>query len=118
MAAQAQDIVNSLTRTVSHSQNLSESPTATFTSHASFSGGHSSSNALAGQLNAKPLKPFNSTDIKILLLENVNQTGQDILNEQGYQVEVLKTSLDEDALIEKIRYEFPRLLGTKKSMGN
>ncbi|EJT76250.1 D-3-phosphoglycerate dehydrogenase 2 [Gaeumannomyces tritici R3-111a-1] len=52
---------------------------------------------------AKPLKPFNTTDIKILLLENVNKSGQDILKEQGYQVEAHKTSLSEDQLIEKIR---------------
>jgi len=51
----------------------------------------------------KQLKPFNTEDIKILLLENVNQTGQDILKAQGYQVEFLKTSLPEDQLIEKIR---------------
>lgn len=51
----------------------------------------------------KPLKPFDTTDIKILLLENVNQSGQDILRAQGYQVEALKTSLPEDQLIEKIR---------------
>lgn len=51
----------------------------------------------------KILKPFNTQDIKILLLENVNQTGRDILTGQGYQVEALKTSLPEDQLIEKIR---------------
>lgn len=39
----------------------------------------------------------------MLLLENVNQTGQDILRKQGYQVEALKSSLPEDELIEKIR---------------
>ncbi len=42
-------------------------------------------------------------DVKILLLENVNQTGRDILHQQGYQVEALKSSLAEDQLIEKIR---------------
>jgi D-3-phosphoglycerate dehydrogenase len=52
---------------------------------------------------AKQLKPFNTEDVKILLLENVNQTGRDILKAQGYQVEFLKTSLPEDQLIEKIR---------------
>src|ERR1700761_7940151 len=52
----------------------------------------------------KQLKPFREEDIKILLLENVNQTGKDILQEQGYQVESLKSSLPEDQLIEKIRY--------------
>jgi D-3-phosphoglycerate dehydrogenase / 2-oxoglutarate reductase len=53
---------------------------------------------------AKQLKPFREQDIKILLLENVNQTGKDILQAQGYQVESLKSSLPEDQLIEKIRY--------------
>ncbi|KAJ9197078.1 3-phosphoglycerate dehydrogenase, hypothetical [Paecilomyces variotii] len=52
---------------------------------------------------AKQLKPFATEDIKILLLENVNQTGRDILSKQGYQVEFLKSSLPEDQLIEKIR---------------
>jgi hypothetical protein len=52
----------------------------------------------------KQLKPFKEQDIKILLLENVNQTGKDILSRQGYQVESLKSSLPEDQLIEKIRY--------------
>ncbi|OQE31538.1 hypothetical protein PENSTE_c001G08419 [Penicillium steckii] len=53
--------------------------------------------------NAKHLKPFATEDIKVLLLENVNQTGRDILSQQGYQVEFLKSSLPEDQLIEKIR---------------
>lgn len=52
---------------------------------------------------AKPLKPFATGDIKILLLENVNTTGQDILREQGYQVEALKASLPEAELLEKIK---------------
>ncbi|KAK9238888.1 hypothetical protein V1525DRAFT_373871 [Lipomyces kononenkoae] len=51
----------------------------------------------------KVLKPFATEDIKILLLENVNQTAVDILTHQGYQVEFHKTSLSEDELIEKIR---------------
>lgn len=51
----------------------------------------------------KKLQPFRESDIKILLLENVNTTGQDILREQGYQVEALKSSLPEDQLIEKIK---------------
>jgi D-3-phosphoglycerate dehydrogenase len=53
------------------------------------------------------LKPFDTQDIKILLLENVNQSGRDILAAQGYQVEALKTSLPEDQLIEKIRWGNP-----------
>lgn len=51
----------------------------------------------------KQLKPFREQDIKILLLENVNQTGRDILQGQGYQVEFMKSSLPEDQLIEKIK---------------
>jgi len=39
----------------------------------------------------------------LLLLENVNTTGVDILKEQGYQVEALKASLPEDELVAKIR---------------
>ena len=53
--------------------------------------------------SVKQLKPFNTEDIHILLLENVNKTGLDLLNGQGYQVESLKTSLSEDELIKKIR---------------
>jgi len=53
---------------------------------------------------AKQLKPFVSGDIKILLLENINTAGQQILRDQGYQVEALKSSLPEAELIEKIRY--------------
>jgi D-3-phosphoglycerate dehydrogenase len=60
------------------------------------------------------LKPFDTKDIKVLLLENVNQTGQEILREQGYQVEALKTSLSEDQLIEKIRFVAPPLSGLSR----
>jgi hypothetical protein len=77
---------------------VSTSPTATFHSPpGSFGGG------LPQRGLPKQLKPFNTQDIKILLLENVNQSGRDILTAQGYQVEFLKTSLPEDKLIEKIR---------------
>ncbi|KAK7207892.1 3-phosphoglycerate dehydrogenase [Myxozyma melibiosi] len=51
----------------------------------------------------KLLKPFATEDIKILLLENVNQAAVEMLQSQGYQVEFHKTSLNEDELIEKIR---------------
>ncbi|TDZ37188.1 D-3-phosphoglycerate dehydrogenase 1 [Colletotrichum trifolii] len=84
---------------VSASLGLSTSPTATFHSPPSSFGGLAISRRPAPKL----LKPFDTQDIKILLLENVNQTGKDILTEQGYQVEALKTSLPEDQLIEKIR---------------
>lgn len=52
---------------------------------------------------AKQLKPFATEDIKILLLENINQTGRDLLSQQGYQVEIFKTSFSEDELIKRIR---------------
>jgi len=97
----AQDIPaspNRLARAVSHS--LSVSPTATFHSPPSSFGG-----AQLTRTTTKPknLKPFATEDIKILLLENVNQSGKDILSGQGYQVESLKSSLPESELIEKIR---------------
>ncbi|KAL2140620.1 hypothetical protein VTI28DRAFT_3584 [Corynascus sepedonium] len=93
----------SLNEPASHS--LSASPAATFASppasHGSFLAGSLAQRTATAA--AKQLKPFNTGDIKILLLENVNQTGRDILTNQGYQVEFLKTSLPEDELIEKIK---------------
>lgn len=84
---------------VTNSFDPSTSPTHTFTSpSASFS--HRSNSQ---SVSAKQLKPFNTQDVKVLLLENVNVTGQDILRQQGYQVEALKASLPEDQLIEKIK---------------
>lgn len=41
--------------------------------------------------------------IKVLLLENVHQDAVDNLKEEGYRVEVIKRSLDENELIEKIK---------------
>ncbi|KAI1827540.1 D-3-phosphoglycerate dehydrogenase 1 [Xylaria intraflava] len=82
------------------SLSVSASPTVAFQSphsQSSFGG------ALPRHTRPKQLRPFNTQDIKILLLENVNQSGRDILTGQGYQVEALKTSLPEDQLIEKIR---------------
>lgn len=51
----------------------------------------------------KVLKPFSTGDIKILLLENVNQTAINIFKGQGYQVEFYKSSLPEEELLEKIK---------------
>lgn len=86
-----------LSRVVSNSYNdLSTSPNASFTSPPSSYGAHQ-------RASAKNLKPFHTQDIKVLLLENVNKTGQDILKKQGYQIEILKSSLPEDELIEKIK---------------
>ena len=64
---------------------------------------HLVSHLQQASLREKHLKPFKTGDFKILLLENVNQTGRDILQGQGYQVEFHKSSLPEDELIEKIR---------------
>ncbi|OJJ48762.1 hypothetical protein ASPZODRAFT_129063 [Penicilliopsis zonata CBS 506.65] len=94
---------NNDSHNVSSSLNFSTSPTVSF---------HSPSSGYAGSIpisrtgplaTAKHLKPFATEDIKVLLLENVNQTGRDILSQQGYQVEFLKSSLPEDQLIEKIK---------------
>lgn len=101
--ATARDIAQRPGGAVSHS--LSISPTAAFhsplSSH-SFRAGGGFQEGLARQL-----KPFNTGDIKILLLENVNQSGIDILKAQGYQVEAQKASLPEAQLIEKIRCVTP-----------
>lgn len=107
----AQNIQPNPGRIVSHSvdqmlsASLSSSPTATY--HVPI---HSQPSSYGGKQQPprtgaaeKQLKPFNTKDIKILLLENVNKAGQELLREQGYQVEALKTSLPEDQLIEKIR---------------
>ncbi|CAJ2507777.1 Uu.00g089630.m01.CDS01 [Anthostomella pinea] len=92
-----QDISKAPQQGLAHRMSVSASPTTTFSPPSSF-----------GRPNCqqglpKQLKPFNTKDIKILLLENVNQSGKDILTGQGYQVEAHKGSLPEDELIEKIR---------------
>lgn len=51
----------------------------------------------------KALKPFSTGDVKILILENINQTALNIFAKQGYQVEFHKGSLPEEELIEKIK---------------
>lgn len=111
-----QDIDSSLARTVSNSLNFSTSPTLSFHSppssfrqppHSSFSFRDGRQNSIPATSSAsqaaKQLKPFDTKDIKVLLLENVNEAGISILKEQGYQVEAIKASLPEDQLIEKIR---------------
>lgn len=89
---------------VSQNVNISTSPTASFQTPPSSHGASAlTARTIIPLANAKHLKPFATEDIKVLLLENVNQTGRDILTQQGYQVEMLKSSLPEDQLIEKIR---------------
>ncbi|TVY19086.1 D-3-phosphoglycerate dehydrogenase 2 [Lachnellula arida] len=99
----ARDIATSPGRldTVSHSMTVSSSPSATFYSPPASFGTPNLTRAMTAA--TKQLKPFATQDIKILLLENVNQSGKDILTAQGYQVEAVKSSLPEDQLIEKIR---------------
>ena len=92
-------ITDGASRQVSSSFGLSTSPSF----HSPSSTG-TSLNRVTTQGPAKQLKPFATEDIKILLLENVNQTGRDNLAAQGYQVEFMKTSLSEDELIKKIRW--------------
>ncbi|KAJ2654050.1 D-3-phosphoglycerate dehydrogenase 2, partial [Coemansia sp. RSA 1285] len=53
--------------------------------------------------HTRNLKPFNSGDIKILLLENISQKAVDILKKAGYQVEHHAKALDKETLIEKIK---------------
>ena len=94
---------NDLTRRVSSTLGLSSSPTATFTSSSWKATGVGPQRSSTGS-SSKQLKPFNTEDIKILLLENVNKTGRDLLEAQGYQVTFSKKALSEDELIEKIRW--------------
>ncbi|KAM3582541.1 D-3-phosphoglycerate dehydrogenase 2 [Umbelopsis sp. WA50703] len=55
------------------------------------------------QQKPKLLRPFNTSEVKILLLENINQTAIDAFKKQGYQVETYPKALVGDELIEKIR---------------
>ncbi|KAG0314298.1 D-3-phosphoglycerate dehydrogenase 2 [Dissophora globulifera] len=59
--------------------------------------------SFGGSTRVKTLKPFDTCNIKILLLENVNETAVTALRAQGYQVETHAKALAEDVLIEKIR---------------
>jgi len=90
---------NGLAHSISHTLSLSNSPTSSFHSPVGSYGSRTNLNRPSG----KQLKPFNTQDIKILLLENVNIAAREILESQGYQVEFHKASLPEDQLIEKIR---------------
>ncbi|KAK9448753.1 uncharacterized protein V1518DRAFT_418106 [Limtongia smithiae] len=113
--ASPRKIEKDLASSFQNSVKLSASPTNSFLGATSpgmfsssppqsyFSAPVANRRASVRQPQPKLLKPFATEDIKILLLENVNQTAVDILNEQGYQVEFYKTSLSEEELIEKIR---------------
>lgn len=99
---------NSLSAQVTSKMSLSTSPSAAFPSSLASRDGPRWHRGGATVSAAKQLKPFATEDIKILLLENVNQTGRDVLEAQGYQVDFLKTSLPEDELIQRIRYSTSR----------
>jgi hypothetical protein len=51
----------------------------------------------------KHLRPFNTSEIKVLLLENINQTAVKLLTDAGYQVEHHSKALPADILKEKIK---------------
>ncbi|KAI8379293.1 uncharacterized protein BYT42DRAFT_531962 [Radiomyces spectabilis] len=51
----------------------------------------------------KQLRPFKTAEVKILLLENVNETAVKAFQKQGYQVETYTKALVGDELIQKIR---------------
>ena len=104
--------VSNLSRTVSHSLNISTSPEAgrqgsqelSFKSLLSSGARSDLHRSQTIEAAARQLKPFAQEEIKILLLENVNEAGQQILRDQGYQVEAVKGALQEDELIEKLKY--------------
>ncbi|KAF8428654.1 hypothetical protein EV426DRAFT_635545 [Tirmania nivea] len=95
------EIIGGLSQAFANSLSISTSPTSTF--HTPIGSYAHRSRVNEVRLPIKQLKPFATEDIKILLLENINQTAKDILTKQGYQVEFLKSSLPEDQLIEKIQ---------------
>ncbi|KAK4510050.1 uncharacterized protein ATC70_006219 [Mucor velutinosus] len=55
------------------------------------------------QNKPKVLRPFKTSEVKILLLENVNATAVDAFKKQGYQVETFSKALVGDELISKIK---------------
>ncbi|KAI9025316.1 hypothetical protein CLU79DRAFT_745035 [Phycomyces nitens] len=55
------------------------------------------------QPKPRALRPFNTSEVKILLLENINETAVKSFLKQGYQVETYSKALVGDELIEKIK---------------
>lgn len=101
--AGARDIKSAVSR--SPPASVSTSPSTTF--HSLRSGSSSpfaTRNSYFPQIPEKQLKPFATEDIKILLLENINESARTILEGQGYQVEFFKSALLEEELIEKIKF--------------
>ncbi|CAB4252233.1 similar to Saccharomyces cerevisiae YIL074C SER33 3-phosphoglycerate dehydrogenase, catalyzes the first step in serine and glycine biosynthesis [Maudiozyma barnettii] len=72
-----------------------------------FSPTESFMNALPRRISILPqenkIKPFSKSDIKILLLENINSQAIVSFRDQAYQVESYRDALPESVLIEKIR---------------
>lgn len=93
--------ISNLSKTFANAVALSTSPTNSYMPTSGSFGKRRMS--YTASRTKKALKPFSTGDIKILLLENVNTTAIEIFNQQGYQVEFLKTSLPEDELLEKIK---------------
>lgn len=55
-------------------------------------------------LNKLPMSvSYPKTKMKVLLLENIESSATKAFEREGYQVEILKTALDEDQLSEKIK---------------
>ena len=100
---------------LSSTVSLSTSPIA-FPSPSSSGAQHQTRKFAGAVANLKRLKPFATEDFKILLLENVNQTGRHVLAQQGYQVEFLKSSLPEDELIQRIRWRSSPFLMDRGNM--
>lgn len=101
----ARDIRSSVSR--SPPLSVSASPSTTFHSLRSGSGSpFAARNSYFPQqlISEKQLKPFATEDIKILLLENINESARVILENQGYQVEFHRNALPEEELIEKIKF--------------
>jgi D-3-phosphoglycerate dehydrogenase len=59
--------------------------------------------SFGGSNKVKVLKPFNTANMKILLLENVNETAVSALRDQGYQVRFLLKDLDLHEMEERER---------------
>ncbi|KAI7902070.1 uncharacterized protein BX663DRAFT_511652 [Cokeromyces recurvatus] len=55
------------------------------------------------RVKPKLLRPFNTSEVKVLLLENINKTAVQTFKKQGYQVETYSKAFSGDELIEKIR---------------
>ena len=104
MTSAARDIAQRTKSEVSKDFSFSSSPTTTLQSPSSSHGFPSLVKTQSHQaMINKKLKPFATEDVKILLLENVNKTGREALEKQGYQVDFYKSSLPEAELISKIR---------------